>query len=149
LTRAFDEGLELEKLSKEYVIQQVVAHKDRIRDATDRLSDLLYQARKSLGNNLKLDEENSLAVRKIIHEIVSELSIIGGFCDNWTRDYIDKTATLIGAEVAIGVDYGAILGLELWAVRITGFCVNFNKTPFRLSDLKPIFSVLEKALSKK
>ena len=127
MTRAFDEGLELEKLSKEYVIQQVVAHKDRIRDATDRLSDLLYPARKSLGNNLKLDA--------CMH--------------NWTRDYIDKTATLIRAEVAIGVDYGAILGLELWAIRINGFCVNFNKTPFRLSDLKPIFSVLEKALSKK
>jgi hypothetical protein len=127
----------------------VVAHKDRIREATDRLSDVIYKAKKELSKNLELSDENALAIRKIIHEIVSELSIIGGFCDSWTREYIDRTANIVGASVATKVHYVDVFMLEWWAVRINSLMVDFTKVPFRLSELKPIFSILKEALSKK
>ena len=134
-------------LSREYVIQQVEAHKDGIRDASDRLSDILYEGRKHLDSKLQLNEERSLAIRKIAHELFSELSMIGGFCDGWTQRYIKETAHTIGAMVATKVKYTDALLLEYWAVRVNSIIlVDYTKTPFRLSDLKPLLSVLEKAL---
>lgn len=137
----------MEGLSKEYIIGQVKAHKDVIRDATDRLSDILFKAR--VSKNLELSEKDSLAVRKILHEIVSELSMIGGYCDKWTRNYIDETAILIGQQTSTRIRYMNALLLDWWAMRINGIVVDFTKTPFKLSQLKPIFSMLEKALGKK
>jgi len=137
----------MEKLSKEYVIQKVEGHKDIIRDATDRLSDTLFKKRK-LENSLLLSEEATLEVRKILHEIVSELSMIGGFCDKWTRNYIDSTVRILGITTSISrINYGNVLQIELWAMRINGIVVDYNKTPFRISDLEPMFSVLKKALN--
>jgi len=139
-----------ERLSKEYVIQQVKAHKDLIRDASDRLSDVLYEGRKQLGSHLELGQEYSLTIRKIIHEIVSELSIIGGFCDNWTKRYIQETTLIIGAMVIpTRISYVHALMLEYWAVSVNSIIIDYNKTPFRLSDLKPLLSVLEKAFNRK
>jgi len=139
----------MEGLSKEFIVQQVMNQKDKIRDATDRLSDVLYEARKRLSKNFELPEESSLAVRKIIHEILSELSIIGGFCDDWTKDYIDKTANIIAGIASQRIHYWDALVLELWAVKVNAIIVDFTKTPFRLSELKPIFSILKEALSRK
>jgi len=140
-------GLTLESLSKEYMISQVKAHKDIIRDATDRLSDILFKAR--VSKNLELSEKNSLAVRKILHEIVSELSMIGGYCDKTTKNYIDTTVNLIGSRTSTEITYAFVLMLDWWAMRINGIVIDFTKTPFRLSQLKPILSVLEKALDRK
>jgi hypothetical protein len=47
------------------------------------------------------------------------------------------------------MNYGKAVLLDWWAMRINGIVIDFTKTPFRLSQLKPIFSVLEKALGKK
>lgn len=132
----------MEGLSKEYMIKQVKAHKDLIRDATDRLSDILYRAR--VSKNLELNEKDSLAVRKTLHEIVSELSMIGGYCDGWTKNYIDKTVVVVGRQASLGISYAQAVLLDWWAMRINGIIIDFNKTPFRLSQLKPILSILEK-----
>ncbi len=137
----------MERLSKEYIINQVKAHKEIIKDATDRLSDLLSKAR--VSKSMRLSEENSLAVRKILHEIVSELSMIGGYCDGWTRNYIQKTVNVIGVETSTRIEYVDALLLDLWAMRINAIVVDFGKTPFRLSELKPMFDMLGKALGKK
>lgn len=128
-------------MSKEYMINQIKAHKDIIRDATDRLSEMLYRVRVSRS---KLNEKDSLSVRRILHEIVSELSMIGGYCDKWTRNYIDRTVSLIGKQAFTGIDYVDAVLLDLWAMKVNGIIVDFTKTPFRLSQLKPIFSMLEK-----
>lgn len=136
----------MEGLSKEYVINQIKSHKDIIRDATDRLSDLLYKFR--VSKSLRLNEKDSLKVRKILHEIVSELSMIGGYCDKWTRNYINETVRLIGASTSTRVTYAQAVILDLWAMRINGIIIDFSKTPFRLSQLKPIFSILKDALGK-
>ena len=131
----------MEDMSKEYMINQIKAHKDIIRDATDRLSEMLYRVRVSRS---KLNEKDSLSVRRILHEIVSELSMIGGYCDKWTRNYIDRTVSLIGKQAFTGIDYVDAVLLDLWAMKVNGIIVDFTKTPFRLSQLKPIFSMLEK-----
>lgn len=136
----------MEGLSKEYMINQVKSHKDIIRDATDRLSDLLYKAR--VSKELELSEKDSLKARKILHEIISELSMIGGYCDKWTRNYIGETVRLIGAHTSVKLSYTTVLTLDLWAMRINGLIIDFTKTPFRLSELKPIFSLLKDALGK-
>lgn len=134
----------MEGLSKEFMISQVKTHKGIIIDATDRLSDILFKAR--VSKSLKLSREDALAVRKILHEIVSELSMIGGYCDKATRSYIDATVNLIGMRTSTDVNYAFVLMLDWWAMRINGIVIDFTKTPFRLSQLKPILSVLEKAL---
>jgi len=137
----------VERLSKEYMVNQVKAHKDLIRDATDRLSEILYRAR--VSKNLQLKEKDSLAVRKTLHEIVSELSMIGGYCDGWTRNYINKTVSLIGEQVSTRVTYLDAVLLDLWLMKVNGIIVDFTKVPFRLSQLKPILSILEKVFRKK
>jgi len=142
------EDLRMESLSKEFIINQVKAHKDIIRDSTDRLSNILLKVRKR--GDFVLNERDSLAIRKILHEIVSELSMIGGYCDSWTKEYIDNTVNLIGRRTSLTkISYLDALMLEWWTMRINGIVVDFTKTPFRLSEMKPIFSVLKEALSKK
>lgn len=136
----------MESLSKEYMINQIKSHKDLIKDSTDRLSEILYKAR--VSKDSKLSERDALKVRKILHEIVSELSLIGGYCDRWTRNYIDETVRLIGAMTSTPITYLIVLTLDLWAMRINGIIIDYNKTPFRLSQLKPLLSILEKALGK-
>lgn len=136
----------MEGLTKEYIVQQVEAHKDRIRDATDRLSEILHNARKTLLKEDKLDDENTLAIRKIVHEIISEISMIGGFCDKWSRDYIERITLAVSYMTSVEIYYVFALELEHWAVMVNSIIVDYTKTPFRLSELKPIFSVLKDAL---
>lgn len=133
----------MEGLSKEYMINQIKGHKDIIRDATDRLSGILFKVR--VSKSLELSEEDSLAIRKILHEIVSELSMIGGYCDNWTREYIDRTVTIIGGQASSRTRYIDAFLLDFWAMKVNGIMVDFTKTPFKLSQLKPIFDMLKKA----
>lgn len=136
----------MEKLSKEYIIQKVEEHKDLIRYATDRLSDCFYKFRKAHPTDYNLTEEESLEIRKIIHAIISEVSMIGGFCDDWTRDYINKTVNIVSAyTMQTRISLLASYTLELWANKINEITPDYNKTPFRLSDLKPLASVLENA----
>jgi hypothetical protein len=141
----------MEKLSKEYMIQQVVIHKDRLKDATDRLSQTLSEARlkKETQKSWELDEKTALRVREIIHEIMEEISIIGGFCDGWTKDYIRKTSPIIAGISAWDIDILHLSTLELFATMVNSIIVDFTKTPFRLSELMPIFSVLQEALKRK
>jgi hypothetical protein len=138
----------MEGLSKEYVVSQVESHKDRIRAATDQLSEILYNARKGLSEKFELDDQNTLAVRKIVHEIVSEISMIGGFCDNWSKEHIGRINQAVADMTSIKIYYPFALQLEYWAVIVNSIIVDYTKTPFRLSDLKPVFSVLKEAMSK-
>src|SRR4030066_1274681 len=136
----------MEKLSKEYIIQKVEEHKDIIQNATDRLSDILYKFRKEHPSEFDLNEETSVEVRKVLHEIISEVSKIGGFCDSWTRDYIDKTVRIVGDMTSHDkISKFETPILELWAMRINGIIIDYTKTPFRLSDLKPLADILDTA----
>jgi hypothetical protein len=137
----------MQNLSKEQIINNVEGHKDIIRDATDRLSEILYKYRKKCTTDLNLSHEESLEIRKILHEITSEVSMIGGFCDSWTRNYITKTVNIVSKISSRSkISYFDCYALELWAMRVNAIIIDYNKTPFRLSDLKPLASILERAL---
>jgi len=143
--------MNVEKLSKEYMIQQVVAHKDRLREATDHLSQTLSKTKSKLkaSGKWELDEKSALRIREIIHEIMEEISIIGGFCDNWTQNYIRKIAPIIAGITAFDMTILDRHTLELFATMVNSLIVDFTKTPFRLSELKPIFSMLTEAVKRK
>jgi len=141
--------VELMSISKERMIEIVIAHKDRIREATDQLSEIIYKAKSKLPRNAwKLDEESALAVRKTTHEIVEEISIIGGFCDGWTRNYIAKTTPIIAEITAFDISVLEVQTLELFGTIVNFIAPDFNKTPFKWSQLKPAFEVLKAALGK-
>lgn len=137
-------------ISKERMIEIVIAHKDRIRDATDQLSEIIYKAKSNMPKNTwNLDEENALAIRKVIHEIVEEISIIGGFCDGWTRNYIAKTTPIIAGITAFDISVLDVHTLELFGTIVNFISPDFNKTPFKWSQLKPAFEMLKTALGNK
>lgn len=136
-------------ISKERMIEIVIAHKDRIREATDQLSEIIYKAKsKTPKNAWNFDEESALAIRKVIHEIVEEISIIGGFCDGWTRNYIAKVTPIVADITAIEISVLEASTLELFGTMVNYIAPDFNKTPFRWSQLKPAFEVLKTALGK-
>lgn len=132
------------------MIQQVIAHKDRIKEATDQLSEVLCKAKSKpkVKETWKLDDESSLQVRKIAHELVEEISIIGGFCDGWTKNYIKRISPIIAGITAWNIDVLSVSILELFGTMVNSIIVDFTKTPFRLSELKPILSVIKNALNK-
>jgi hypothetical protein len=143
--------MNVEKLSKEYMIQQVVAHKDMLREATDQLSQTLSQTKSKLkaSGKWELDEKSALRIREIIHEIMEEISIIGGFCDSWTQNYIRQIAPIIAGITAFDMTILDRHTLELFATMVNSLIVDFTKTPFRLSELKPIFSMLTETVKRK
>jgi hypothetical protein len=140
----------LEKLSQEYLIQQVITHKDRLKDATDQLSQTLSEYRsQNKAKTWTVDEKTALRIREIAHEIIEEISIIGGFCDGWTRNYIDKITPFIAGITAFQITTFEFHMLELFATRLNSIIVDFTRTPFRLEELKPIFSLLKEAAMRK
>jgi hypothetical protein len=78
-----------------------------------RRSEILYKARKTLEDKFELDDENTLAVRKIVHEIVSELSMIGGFCDKWSKQYIERINDTVATMTSVKIYYPFALMLEI------------------------------------
>jgi hypothetical protein len=82
----------------------------------------------------KLDEQSSVAVREKLHEIVSCLSVIAGFCDKGARDYalrISKVAAEITAQNEITNLEGFVL--ESFNTMVNSVIVDYNKTPFSFS----------------
>lgn len=141
----------MEKMSKEYMIQQVIAHKDRLREAADQLSRTLSEARSKVKaeKGWKLDEKTALQIREILHEMMEQISIIGGFCDGWTQNYIRRISPFIAGISAFDIHIFDFHTLELFGTMVNSIIVDFTKTPFRLSELKPIFSVLKEAVGRK
>ena len=102
-------------ISKDRMVEIVIAHKDRIREATDQLSEIIYKAKSKMPKNAwKLDEQSSLAIRKIIHEIVEEIAIIGGFCDGWTRKYIARVTPAVAGITTSDITLLDVQILELF-----------------------------------
>lgn len=62
------------------MINEAKTRKELIGDATDRLLNILFEVRKS--NTPTLSEKYSLAVRKALHGIVPESSMIGEYLIN-------------------------------------------------------------------
>ena len=63
-------------LPKEEQVKIVIASKKRIADLTGKILDALYDS----GLDNQQNDKQEIAIKKSVYEIVSELSIISGFC---------------------------------------------------------------------
>ena len=114
------------------MIEIVVTQKKKIKEATDRLSQTLEDSK--VDNELELKKNSIVEIRKIIHEIISELSIIGGFCDGWSRNYVSRISSAVAETVSqCELMIWDALILELFATMVNSIIIDFNKTPFRFA----------------
>jgi len=109
------------------MIDTVIAHKDRIVKATNEIIEKLSGLQKSYIS----EKEAALYVKKRVNQIVSDLSIIGGFCGAREKGLVelinDMIRTILRAEDNIG-----FVGLmEDWCIMVNSIIVDFTKTPFR------------------
>jgi len=126
-------------LSPEVKLQTILQEKEKVRKATDEISDII----KKLGKGspyrppsdddpyFRLDEQSALAVRQKIHQIISSLSVIAGFCDKSAQDHIlriESVARNITAKHEITCLEGFLL--EKFCTVVNGIGIDFNKTPF-------------------
>lgn len=110
---------------REEQITIVIVGKKRIVELTGKILDTIYESksRESLG------EEQELSIKKLVNEIISELSTIAGFCGSRERDIISSMARLIPA-ITFQTESTTML-LEEWCTIVNGISVDFNRMPFR------------------
>jgi hypothetical protein len=117
------------ELSKQKMMETVIAHKDRIVNATRSIIEKLdsLQASRSSEN----EKDVLLYVKKQVSQIVSDLSIIGGFCGAREKSLVELSTKLI--QIILSMSRGGILSnlIEDWCLEVNGIIVDFTKTPFR------------------
>lgn len=111
--------------SKQKMIDTVIAHKDRIVKATNEIIEKLSEFRKSTSG-----EETYLYVKKRVNQIVSDLSIIGGFCRTRERGLVEIMNDMVQSIIMAEGELFALL-MEDWCIMVNGIIVDFTKTPFR------------------
>ena len=120
------------ELPKEKMIEIVIDHKKNIVKTTNQISESLQKLREPTSKKMSLDYETALFVKKSVHQVVSDLSIIGGFCGGTEKDYINRMAFMLGGLVATGyIDIVTAPIIELWCTMVNSIMIDFNKTPFR------------------
>lgn len=87
--------------------------------------DTIYESKSREG----LGDEQELSIKKLVNEIISELSTIAGFCGSRERDIVSSMARLI-SETTSQTESTTML-LEEWCTIVNGISVDFNRTPFR------------------
>ena len=103
----------------------VIAGKKRIADLTGKILDTLYESKSREG----LGDEQELSIKKLVNEIISELSTIAGFCGSREREIVSSMTRLIPA-ITSQMESTTLL-LEEWCTIVNGISVDFNRTPFR------------------
>lgn len=138
-------------LPPEIKFQTLLQKKDEIRRATDEISEILKKLGKGSPIEARLrrlqasgteydksyytlDEQSALTVRQKIHEIISSLSVITGFCDNRARNFL-VDITLVVSRITTKSEITALEGLllEQFCTVVNSLIVDFNKTPFSFS----------------
>ncbi len=119
-----------------------------IEEATNKISEVITRARDE--NKRKLNTEDALLVRRMVHGTLNHLSTIGGFCDRASQDYVDRLADLTSSilmKSRIGIlDFYL---LELFANNVNSVSPDFNKTPFSFSaELKSLVGSIKATLKK-
>lgn len=119
-------------LSKEKMIEIVIDRKERIVKTTNQISESLQRLRESTSEKEALEHKTTLFIKKSVDQVISNLSIIGGFCGRGERDYISRMADMAG-DIAVIPDYMSFLApfIELWCTMVNSIIIDFNKTPFR------------------
>ena len=102
-----------------------------------------------------LDGDTAMQIRKNIHVIFENLSIIGGFCDGGSRDYIDRLSNIVGNIVMRSqITMLDVMLLELFFQKVNTIMVDWTKTPFKFSGefkakLREFEAKVKAALSRK
>ena len=127
-------------LPKEEQVRIIIASKKRIAELTGKILDVMYDS--DSENNQLINKQES-AVKKSIYEIVSELSIISGFCRSKEREFVNTITRHILAMTP-SLQYTKLL-LEDWCTIVNEIVVDFNKTPFKFlnNELKGKWRDLE------
>ncbi len=127
-------------LPKEEQVRIVIASKKRIADLTGKILDAIYDS--DSENNQLINKQES-AIKKSIYEILSELSIISGFCSSNEREFVNRITRYI-PDMTIFLQPAKSI-LEEWCTMVNGIAVDFNKTPFKFlnSELKGKWRNLE------
>jgi Arc/MetJ-type ribon-helix-helix transcriptional regulator len=128
------------RMSKEKMIEIVMAQKKDIVETTDEIDEVFqkfydkYNTEDFMHKTTCLDSQNTLLIKKKVNDIISKLSIIGGFCDKDTQRYID-TLTGYGGKYAsldeisvVDIDF-----LSFWSKMVNRIIVDFTRTPFKLA----------------
>ena len=138
-------------LSSEVKLQTILLQKEEVRKATDEISRIIRKLGKGSPFEAslrrlrtkdkeiedpyyKLDEQSSIAVREKLHKIVSSVSIIAGFCDKNTKDYVMRISK-VAAEISAQSEITSLDGfvLESFCTLVNSIIVDYNKTPFSIS----------------
>lgn len=105
------------------MIDVVIAHKERIVKATNEIVEELSR----LQESNTLGKETSLYVKKRVNQIVSDLSVIGGFCGSREKSLVEIMESMVRNLLDIG--FAGLI--EDWCIMANGIIVDFTKTPFR------------------
>ena len=76
-------------------------------------------------------ERKSLYLRKQVNQVVSDLSIIGGFCGKREKELIELTNDLAQHILMAEDKIGFVELMQDWCIEVNGIIVDFTKTPFR------------------
>ena len=113
-------------ISKEKQISIVISHKRKIVRLTNKILEILHES----SVHEKISDEQKLLIRKLINEVVSELTTVASFCGSKERDWANRM-TEIAARTSGILDYVWIPLFEFWCTMVNGITLDFNKTPFK------------------
>lgn len=125
-------------------VKIVLSHKRKIVQLTNRILEILHEA----NSNQKISSEQKLQIKKLINEVVSELTTIASFCNSREREWAGRMSRAIAGTTAI-MDYIFISLFEFWCTMVNSITIDFNKTPFRFfgGDFKLKWHEFETRLS--
>ena len=135
-------------LSKEDRINIVREEKAQIVEAANQISEVITRVRSE--NRTKLNSEEALLIRKMVHRILSHLSTIGSFCDRASRGYVDRLADVTSSILMKSrIDTLDFYVLEQFANNVNSVSPDFNKTPFSFSaELKSLIVSLKASIKR-
>jgi hypothetical protein len=113
--------------SKQKTINTVIAHKDRIVKTTNEIIEKLSRLQKSYIS----EKETSVYVKKRVNQVVSDLSIIAGFCGAREKGLIELTDDMVRIILLAEDKIGFVGLMEDWCITVNSTIVDFTKTPFR------------------
>lgn len=113
-------------MAKDKQIKLVISHKDKITKLTGKLLGVIEDAQETYQFNKK----QSLLIKQLLHQSVSELSTIASFCSTREQDRVNRIIDSL-ARLSVNLHWELAPLLEYFCTVINGITLDFNKTPFR------------------
>ena len=126
------------------MIDVVITHKQRIVKTTNQIIKRVRELKPTPSEELR--RETALFVRQSIDQVISDLSVIGGFCGKNEKNYIAQLASSVSPMVTSPSYIGFMSPvIEDWCTMVNSIIVDFHKTPFKFvsGEFKLSFRELE------